>query len=155
MSKSKRAADPDQQTVSDFKQGMAAWASAVQAHKQAPPDENFAARLTALSQGASEAARVCRAADAAGFEWPPARKADSEPPYELRPGTGRRGPEELWQRFDQAITRLGTVAAGEDMLEVARAYEELAEVAGELAKAVKAEDRASGPRPRARTRRSA
>ena len=37
------------------------------------------------------------------------------------------------------------------MLEVARAYEELAEVAGELAKAVKAEDRASG-RVRGRAR---
>jgi hypothetical protein len=47
------------------------------------------------------------------------------------------------------------MAAGTDMLEVARAYEELAEVAGELAEAVKAEDRASGPRPRARARRSA
>ena len=70
---------------------MASWAGAVQAHKQAPPDLNFSDRLAALAKGASEAARVCRAADAAGFEWPPARKADSEPPYELRPGTGRRG----------------------------------------------------------------
>ena len=115
-----------------------------------PRIENFATRLAALAKGASEAARVCRAADAAGFEWPPARKADSEPPYELRPGTGRRGPQELWQRFDQAITRLGTMAAGEDMLEVARAYEELATIVGQLAEAVKAEDRASGTRPRAR-----
>jgi len=47
------------------------------------------------------------------------------------------------------------MAAGQDMLEVARAYEELAEVAGELADTVKAEDRASGPRPRTRARRSA
>ena len=150
-----RTVDPDQQLLGDFKEGMASWASAVDAHKQAPPDLGFAARLAALAQGATEAARVCRAADAQGFEWPPARKADSEPPYELRAGTGRRGPEELWRRFDQAITRLGTMAAGEDMLEVARAYEELAEVVGELAKAVKAEDRGSGPRPRARARRSA
>ena len=41
------------------------------------------------------------------------------------------------------------------MLEVARAYEELAAIASELAKAVKAEDRSSRPRPRARARRSA
>ena len=149
------AADADQQILSDFRGGMARWASAVQAHKQAPPDLGFAARLAALAEGASEAARVCRAAGAAGFEWPPARKADSEPPYELRAGTGRRGPEELWRGFDQTITRLGTMAAGEDMLEVARAYEELAEIAGELAEAVKAEDRTSGPRPRERARRSA
>jgi hypothetical protein len=150
-----RVPEPDAQILRDFKDGMASWASAVQAHKEAPPDLGFAARLAALARGASEAARVCRAADSAGFEWPPARKADSEPPYELRPGTGRRGPEELWQRFDQAITRLGTMAAGTNMLEVARAYEELAGISGELAKAIEAEDRASGPRPRGRTRRAA
>jgi hypothetical protein len=149
-----RPADPDQQLLSDFKEGMASWASAVQAHKQAPPDMDFAVRLTALAQGASEAARVCRSAHAAGFEWPPARKADSEPPYELRAGTGRRGPEELWQRFDQSITRLGTVAAGTDMLQVAYAYDELAGIARELAKALEVEDRANRPRPRARARRS-
>jgi len=147
-------ADPDQQILTEFKRGIASWAGAVEAHKQAPPDENFANRLSALSKGASEAARVCRTADAAGFEWPPARKADSEPPYELRPGTGRRGPQELWQRFDQAITRLGTMAAGDDMLEVANAYDGLATIAAELAQTVKAEDR-SRQRPRARARRSA
>ncbi len=154
MSKDKPG-DTDEQILSDFKQGIASWAGAVQAHKQAPPDENFCNRLAALAKGASEAAQVCRAADAAGFEWPPARKADSEPPYELRPSTGRRGPQPLWQRFDQAITRLGTVAAGTDMLEVARAYEELAAIASELAEAVEPEDRSSRPRPRARARRSA
>jgi hypothetical protein len=143
-------ADPDQQVLSDFKDAMASWASAVQAHKEAPPDLGFAARLAALAKGASEAARVCRAANDQGFEWPPARKADSEPPYELRPGTGRRGPEHLWRRFDQAITRLGTMAAGQNMLEVTRAYEELGDVAVELAEAVKAEDCESGPRARAR-----
>ena len=108
-----------------------------------------------LAQGASDAARVCREAAVAGFQWPPARKADSEPPYELRRGTGRRGPPELWQRFDQATTRLGTMAAGEDMLEVAGAYEELAAIAGELAEAVAGEDRASSRRSRTRTRRAA
>ncbi|MGA2321855.1 MAG: hypothetical protein ABSG95_14160 [Solirubrobacteraceae bacterium] len=41
------------------------------------------------------------------------------------------------------------------MLEVARAYEQLAAIAGDLAQAVKAEDRASGPRPQARARRCA
>ena len=148
-------ADPDQEILNDFKTGMASWASAVQAHKLAPPDAGFAARLSALAQGASEAARVCREADAAGFEWPPARKADSEPPYELRPGTGRRGPENLWTRFDQAITRLGTMAAGTDMLEVARAYEALAEVAGELAGAVDVEARAVPHRVAKRQRASA
>ena len=153
MSKSSPA-DSDQQILGEFKDGMAIWASAVQAHKQAPPDLGFAARLAALAQGASEAARVCRAADAAGFEWPPARKADSEPPYELLPGTGRRGPEHLWRPFDQAITRLSTMAAGTDMLEVARAYEELSTTAGELAEAVRPKTVRAFARA-ARARRSA
>ncbi len=148
-------ADPDQQVLTEFKDGMASWADAVQGHKLAPPDLNFATRLGALAQGASEAARVCRIADSAGFEWPPARKADSAPPYELRPGTARRGPEDLWRRFDQAITRLSTVAAGEDMLEVGLAYEELASIAGTLAEAVAAEDDTSSPRRRSRGRRAA
>ena len=150
MSKSS-VTDPDQQLLEDFKGGMASWASAVEDHKHAPPDLGFARRLAALAEGASEAARVCRLADAAGFEWPPARKADSEPPYELRAGTGRRGPAELWQRFDQTITRLSTVAAGTDMLAVAAAYDELATITGELAAAVKVEDSSSG-RARTRTR---
>jgi hypothetical protein len=155
MSKDK-AVDPDTRVLSNFKDGMARWASAVQAHKQAPPDLNFADRLGALARGAADAARVCGEADAAGFQWPPARKADSEPPYELRPGTGRRGPDELWRRFDQTITRLSTMAAGQDMGEVAHAYKDLAAIAGELAEAVEGEDRASvGRTRRARARRSA
>jgi hypothetical protein len=148
-----RVVESDAQVLSEFRDGMAGWGSAVQAHKLAPPNHEFADRLTALAEGASEAARVCQIAAAAGFAWPPARKADSEPPYELRPGTGRRGPAELWQRFDQAITRLGTVAAGDDMLAVAQAYEELAGVVAELADAVRVEDQA-GQKPR-RARRSA
>lgn len=146
----------DRQILSEFERGMFAWATAIDAHKMAPPDLDFAARLAALAHGAGEGARVCREAGEAGFEWPPARKADSAPPYELRPDTGRRGPQTLWQRFDRAVVRLRAMAAGTDMLEVARAYEEVAAVAAELAQAVEAEDRASsGTRSRARARRSA
>lgn len=151
----KGTVESDEQILNDFREGMAGWANAVQAHKMAPPDPGFAGRLAALAQGAADAARVCLVADAAGFEWPPARKADSEPPYELRPGTGRRGPQELWRQFDQAITRLNTVAAGENMLDVAHAYEQLGTIAHELSNAVDAEGQATTRRPRARARRSA
>jgi hypothetical protein len=145
----------DKEVLAGFERGMLSWASAVEAHKLAPPDPGFAARLAALARGAGEAARVCREADEAGFEWPPARKADSEPPYELRLGTGRRGPETLWRRFDRAVVRLRSMAAGTNMLEVARAYDEIATTASELAEAVGDEDRATVTRPRARARRSA
>jgi hypothetical protein len=145
----------DRELLAEFERRMLAWAAAVEAHKMAPPDHDFAARLDALARGASEAASACREADAAGFEWPPARKADAQPPYELRPGTGRRGPEALWRRFDRATERLRVMAAGTDMLEVARAYEELAAAAGELAQAVADEDQSSAAPRRARARRSA
>lgn len=147
-------APSDGDVLGEWQQGMLSWAGAVEAHKMAPPDPGFAARLHALSEGAGEAARVCRSADAAGFEWPPARKADSEPPYELRPGTGRRGPEPLWRRFDQAVTRLRAMAAGTDMLEVSGAFEEIAVAARDLAEAVQQEDHGTTPR-RSRSRRAA
>lgn len=60
MSKDSIAAS-DERVLSDFKEGMASWASAVQAHKLAPPDLNFADRLTALAHGASQGARDGRA----------------------------------------------------------------------------------------------
>jgi uncharacterized protein with PhoU and TrkA domain len=47
------------------------------------------------------------------------------------------------------------MAAGTDILEVARAYDEIATTAGDLAEAVGDEDRAAEPRTRARVRRSA
>jgi hypothetical protein len=146
MSKSKplrgqKKQPSESEVLGEWQKGMLGWAGAVEAHKMAPPDAGFAARLRALSQGAGEAARVSRSAEAAGFEWPPARKADSEPPYELRPGTGRRGPPALWRRFAQAVVRLRAMAAGSDMLEVAGAFEAIAAIAGELAQAVEAEER--------------
>ena len=72
------------------------------------------------------------------------------PPYELQPGTGRRGPDELWRVFDAAVAELNRAATGTNLIEVATAYVELAAAAGELASAVEREDRASGLLPRAR-----
>jgi hypothetical protein len=89
-------------------------------------------------------------ADAAGFDWPPHRASSSAPPYELQPGSGRRGPDDLWRRFDGAVSEINRAATGTDLLAVAIAYDELAGAAGELAVAVEREDRASGLPPRAR-----
>jgi len=143
----------DTVVLEEFKEGFEGWRKALQAHREAPPDAGFAARLAGLAQAASEQARVCRAADAAGYEWVPHRAAEGNPPHELRPGTGRRGPEGLWQAFDGAVARLSAVVTGRDMLEVANAYQDLAAAARALADAVAQEDEAR--RPRARARRSA
>jgi hypothetical protein len=138
-----------------FRNAQERWRDALAAHRLAPPDAGFSGRLSALAEAARVEADACRAADAAGFEWPPHRASSSAPPYELQPGSGRRGPEELWRRFDGAVTEISRAATGTDLVEVARAYEELAEAAGALAEAVEREDRASGLLPRARARRSA
>jgi hypothetical protein len=143
------------QAQAAFRKAQEEWRSALAVHRLAPPNAGFSARLSGLAAAASAEAQACRVADGAGFEWPPHRSSSSAPPYELQPGSGRRGPEELWRRFDGAVSELNRAATGTDLVAVAVAYEVLAEVAGELAVAVEREDRASGLLPRARARRSA
>jgi hypothetical protein len=138
-----------------FREAQERWRGALEAHRVAPPDGGFSARLAGLAAAAQAEAEACRAADAAGFEWPPHRASSSKPPYELQPGTGRRGPQELWRRFDGAVAELNRVATGTDLIEVARAYDALADAAEELAESVERVDRASGLLPRAGARRSA
>jgi hypothetical protein len=90
-----------------------------------------------------------------GFEWPPHRPSATKPPYELQPGTGRRGPGELWRRFDDAVDELNRAATGSDLLAVASAYDQLADAATELAEAVERDDRSNGLLVERRARRSA
>jgi hypothetical protein len=145
----------DDHVQATFSEAQGRWRAALEAHRMAPPDPGFSARLAALARAAREEAQACLDADAAGYDWPPHRAADSGPPYELRPGTGRRGPEALWRRFDAAVAQLSRVATGTDLTAVGDAYGNLADAASELAHAVEDDDRASGLLPRARTRRSA
>ena len=119
------------------------WAEAMRAHKLAPPDAGFAARLRALSEAAAREQVAWEHAHGAGLMWRPIPGAEqAEPPYELRPGTGRRGPEELWTRFDEAVAALNRAITGSDAATVADAFGELSELAGGLADAVAVEDQA-------------
>ena len=140
----------EEQAQSAFRAAQERWRGALEAHRLAPPDARFSARLAGLADAARAEAEACRGADGAGFEWPPHRASASAPPWELQPGSGRRGPEGLWRRFDGAVSELNRAATGTDLVAVAVAYDELAAVAGELAVAVEREDRASGLLPRAR-----
>src|SRR5438270_1466119 len=89
------------------------WADAMRAHKLAPPDAGFAGRLRALAEAAAAEQDAWEHAHAAGLLWRPVPGAESaEPPYELRPGTGRRGPSELWDRFDSAVAALNQAITG-------------------------------------------
>jgi hypothetical protein len=129
-----------------FDEARAAWRSALREHVLAPPDAGFGARLAGLAAAAQQRAEACEAAYRDGFEWPRAR-GGAKPPYELQPGTGRRGPAELWERFDEAVAELDRVSEGRSIRAVGKAYAELAEVASALARAVEKADRRSGVLP--------
>jgi hypothetical protein len=137
-----------------FQEAREAWRTALRGHVLAPPDAGFSTRLAQLAAAAARRAAACEAAHQDGFEWP-ATRGGAKPPYELQPGTGRRGPDELWARFDEAVAELDRVSEGRSMRAVGRAYAEIADLASALAKAVEREDRASGLLPPARRRRSA
>jgi hypothetical protein len=117
------------------------WAEAMRAHKLAPPDAGFAGRLQKLSEAAAAEQLAWQQAHDAGMQWRPvAGAASAEPPYELRPGTGRRGPEDLWLLFDNAVMEMNGAIAGSDALEVATAFGAVAEAAAKLARAIADED---------------
>jgi hypothetical protein len=120
-------------------EARASWSGAMRAHEQAPPDPGFRDRLRSLA----DAAAAMRDAHARGLEaglaWRPV--VDSErarPPYELRQGTGRRGPAELWTRFDAAAQRLNQAGAGDNLGDVVGAYAAVAQAALDLAEALQA-----------------
>jgi hypothetical protein len=123
------------------------WAEAMRSHKLAPPDAGFAGRLRGLAEAASREQAAWREAHAAGLAWRPVPGADqAQPPYELRPGTGRRGPEDLWERFDASVARLNRAITGSDAAVVADAFGDLADAARALADAVARDDEATvGP----------
>jgi hypothetical protein len=120
------------------------WAQAMRAHKLAPPDPGFAQRLRVLSEAAADEQVAWEHAHAAGLLWRPVPGAENAaPPYELRRDTGRRGPAELWTRFDAAVAELNLAITGSDAAKVADAFGEMSEAAGALADAVGCEDAAA------------
>jgi hypothetical protein len=127
----------------EFQQAREVWRAALREHVLAPPDAGFSQRIATLSQAAKRRAAACEVADKEGYEWPAAR-GGAKPPYELQPDTGRRGPEKLWERFDDAVAELDRVSEGRSMRAVARAYADLAQIAAELARTIEREDRANG-----------
>jgi hypothetical protein len=135
------APDPRARAAQRLQQAKAAWGPAMTAHKMAPPDAGFASRLRTLALAAQAEREACEEADQAGLLWRPIPGAQgAQPPYELRPGTGRRGPAELWDRFDAAVQNLNHAIAGTNVVGVASAFAELASTAAALADAVEGED---------------
>ena len=116
-----------------------AWAGAMRTHELAPPDAGFRDRLRSLS----DAAAAMRDAHAQGLEaglaWRAIKGSEhARPPHELRPGTGRRGPDELWTRFDEAVAQLNAAGAGDSLADVVAGYAAVSEAARALADALQA-----------------
>jgi hypothetical protein len=128
-----------------------AWAQAIRGHIMAPPDEGFPARLRLLAAAARKRAQAARTGAEAGLRWVPSPDAvRSQPPYELRPGSGRTGAPALWEVFDAAVAAVNRADAGTDLTAVADAADALAEAAEAIAADVDREQIAAKAR-RART----
>ena len=142
-----------QQALSAFTSADAVWGKAMRSHQLAPPDLGFAGRLRDLQDAASKRAQAARLGNLAGLKWVPVPGAmDAQVPYELRPGTGRRGPRELWTVFDAAVVGYNAANADTDLARLADAADALSEAAGALAVAVEEEDRTAAAEATARVR---
>lgn len=127
------------------------WAEALDASVDAPPDAGFANRLRAIANAAEQEAAALRHADLLGLAHRPHPGArNMQLSHELRPGArSRRGPPELWERFDRAVADLGEALEGVALSAIARAFGELSEIARELASAIERLDASSAGRRRA------
>ena len=126
------------------------WAQAIVAHQMAPPDPGFAGRIRALGQAAREEEAACRELHEAGLSWAPIPDGErAEVPYELRPGTGRRGPQDLWLQFDGCVYQLNHAITRNSAAEVGAAFGALAEATEPLARAIDEEGRGSTVRRQA------
>jgi hypothetical protein len=127
-------AEQRRQAVSMNDAASVRWAEAMRAHIMAPPDPGFPARLLDLAEAARIRARAARVAEASGLRWVAQPRAlQSQPPFELRPGTGRTGPTELWGRFDECVAEYNRAIAGTSAGAVADAADALADAAEAIA----------------------
>jgi hypothetical protein len=112
------------------------WQSAIKEHAQPPPDAGYARRLRALADAAAQEQAAYRYAEEQGFGWRPGPAW--LPPQELRPAPWRSSlaPDELWERFDEAVEALSRARTGVSVLAIAQAFGQLSSAAWDLAEAV-------------------
>ena len=127
------------------------WGDALEASVEAPPDDGFAQRIRAIANAAEQEAAALRHADTLGLAHRPhAGARNMQLSHELRPGApSRRGPLELWDRFDTVVAELGEALEGVALSAIARAFGELSNVARELADAIERLDAPGAARRRA------
>jgi hypothetical protein len=112
------------------------WHDAIREHAQPPPDAGFARRLRALADAAAQEQAAYRYAEEEGFGWRPGPAW--LPPYELRDAPWRLefAPDELWERFDEAVEALSRARTGVSVMAIAQAFGQLSTAAWELADTV-------------------
>ena len=127
------------------------WSDALEASVEAPPDLGFAQRVRAIANAAEQEAAALRLADLLGLAHRPHPDArNMQLSHELRPGArSRRGPEELWERFDASVAELGEALEGVALSAIARAFGELSDIARELAREIERLDSQLATRRRA------
>ena len=127
------------------------WSDALEASVEAPPDLGFAQRVRAIANAAEQEAAALRHADLLGLAHRPHPGArNMQLSHELRPGAhSRRGPQERWTQFDEAVAELGEALEGVALSAIARAFAELSEIARELAREIERIDSQQVARRRA------
>ena len=127
------------------------WGEALEASVEAPPDLGFGQRVRAIAKAAEQEAAALRHADLMGLAFRPHSGArNMQLSHELRPGAqSRRGPQELWERFDAAVAELGEALEGVALSAIARAFGELSEIAFALSAEIERLDSPTVARRRA------
>jgi hypothetical protein len=112
------------------------WESAIREHAQPPPDAGFCGRLRALADAAAQEQAAYAYAAEQGFGWRPG--PPWLPPRELRPAAWRSSlaPEDVWERFDDAVNGLSRARTGVSVVAIAQAFGRLSSATWELAEAV-------------------
>ena len=114
--------------------------AALRQHRLAPPDAGFARRLKDFADACESQQIACDYAAKEGLGWEPLPAARRPAPPELRPDSGRRGPSELWEKFDTAWADLNKALEGISLPAIGRAFDDLATVLRDLSTVVAEED---------------
>jgi hypothetical protein len=124
------------------------WTDALDAHLYAEPNPEFAQRLRVMADAAQRQQAAFEYAANERLAWDPLpHEPEGRPaPHELSPDSGRVGPPELWERFDQAFVAWDRSLEQTSIAEIAREFGELAAAARELADAVDLERRVKQPK---------
>jgi hypothetical protein len=132
-----------QRAINNMNAADHTWRAALRQHRLAPPDPGFSRRLKDLADACESQQISCDYAAQEGLGWEPMPHARRHAPSELRPDSGRRGPTELWAKFDTAWQDLTTALEGISLPAIARAFGELATISRQLSTTIAEQDAAA------------